>query len=319
MRLALAMLTDQHGYHLARYAMASALLTQTEAFHPHLFVNGWDGPGPDDTVLALARRLGKPIAVTRLRDDPLAAMTLKTAAHITPTAYGKFAALETLADRYDIAVYADTDILFFDPISVSTIDFRGNAIAAVNDLADCNAGAFYQLQVHHPDRTHRHYFNSGLIAFDFRNFDMHAMRESYLANCVRHQSGCPIYVRCTTADQCPFNLTFAGNWVALPLAWNMQTFALHTSAWATASVRHYTGARKFLPVQARRADRRERDFLARIAAALGEAPPRSWPGMGLVYWANSVRRSHARGLAEAAVARIETEMSNRSAEPAIPA
>jgi lipopolysaccharide biosynthesis glycosyltransferase len=313
MRLALAMLTDRRGYRLARYAMASALLTQTEDFDPHLFVKDWDGPDPDDGVVALARRLGKPIHVTRLTDDAFADMQLQTATHITPTAYGKFAALELLSDRYDRALYADTDILFYDPISLNAIDFCGNPIAAVNDLADCNAGDFYHLQVHRPDRIHAHYFNSGLIAFDFKNFDMHAMRATYLANCVLHQSHCPIYVGCKTADQCPFNLTFAGRWTALPLTWNMQTFALHTSAWATASVRHYTGARKFLPVQARRADRRERRFLRRIAAALGDAPPRNWPGMGLVYWANGLRRTRACALALTAVAVIEAEMSIRSA------
>lgn len=318
MRLGLAMVTDQRGYQLARYAMGSALLTQTESYTPTLLLHGWDGPASDDGLLELARRVGRPLHIVRLDEHVFDAQVLRTAAHISSTTYMKLAALEHLSQTFDRALYADTDILFYDPVYASRIDFRGNALAAVYDMADCNAVDSTHVPRHRPDRTHDGYFNAGLLAFDFANHDIRLMRGQYERNCELHQAHCPIYLNCACGDQCPFNLTFANKWTPLPLAWNTQTFVLQTPAWRTASVRHYTGAKKFLPIQAQRADRRERAFIKEIAAALGDDQPRAWPGMGVVYWANSIRRSRARALAAAAFTVIEARMRDRRLEHATP-
>lgn len=310
MRLALAMVTDQRGYRLARYAMASALLTQTDSYTPTLLLHGWDGPASDDGLLKLARRVGKPLELMRLDETAFDTHGLWTAAHISKTTYMKLAAFERLSQTYDHALYVDTDVLFYEPVSLGTIDFRGNPLAAVYDLADCNAIDQKHAPRHRPDRTHGGYFNAGLMAFDFQNHDIRSMRELYHLNCEKHQTYCPIYLDCACSDQCPFNLTFAGKWTPLPLTWNMQTFVLQTPAWRTAAVRHYTGAKKFLPIQALRADKRERSFIKQIAEALGDHQPREWPGMGLLYWANGIRRSRARTLAAAAVTVIEEKMQD---------
>jgi hypothetical protein len=115
-------------------------------------------------------------------------------------------------------------------------------------------------------------------------------------------------------DQCAFNMTFQNRWTPLPLTWNVQSITLQTDLWDQAAIRHYTGPIKFLPLRARRADKKERRLIATLATALGDARPTIWPGMGAVYWANALRRARARAkMARAAQITEYTIVARREA------
>lgn len=285
LKIAILLITDRKGYPLARYAMASILASQDYAFDLLLFCNGWDGPDAADGIHALARAAGR-----RLIVRPIGADREGMASSIGRSKASKLDAVLSLADTHDRVLYADTDILFFDSLPLGTVDLGGRTMAAVRDFAPVNAA--------------HHYFNSGLMLFDMRRMDPAAARARFAEAMREHAAGCRFNPRCELVDQCPLNIMFADDWASLPSGWNMQACALFTDAWRAASVRHYVGKQKFLPHLPRRADRRERVYLARLAARLGDAPPtdrlNDW-----LYRLNGIRRLPMRMRMAAAVRSAE--------------
>jgi hypothetical protein len=113
------------------------------------------------------------------------------------------------------------------------------------------------------------YFNAGFMVFESRNWRGQEFREKYAAALDQHDICCVYKIDCTSIDQCALNVVFEDNWIKLPASYNMQGGAKFTASWKTASVRHYCGARKFLPISAFRNDGRDVRYLNTIRGALG--------------------------------------------------
>ncbi len=309
MHSALAMVTDARGYCLARYAMASALLTQTEPFTPYLFIDRWDGPAETDGLLRLAQRLGSPLQIIRLTQNTYQDKNFQVTKHLTRTAYQKFTAIQSLVGAHDRVLYADTDTIFYEPLPISQVDFRGNPIAAVFELSQTQeVGETGFSTTFTPVNASRYYFNSGVMLFDLTRGDIAHFRAEYDKYCQIHQSYCPYNEACKLVDQCAFNQAFENQWTPLPLTWNVQSITFQTDLWKQAALRHYTGPQKFLPLRARLADKRERAFLRVIANALGDGLPPVWPGMGVVYWINGLRRARVRSWITSGTSLVEADM-----------
>ena len=316
MSVAIAMITDQKGYALARYALASVLLSQTHDYTPYLFVDRWDGPTDADGLLHLGKSVGRPIEVVKFDTNVFGQMNFKTTSHVSFSTYLKFDALRYLRERHDRALYADTDMLFYHPLDIAGIDFHGNPIGAVYDLGECLLHDVQGVEAKcYSSGYARDYFNAGLMLLDCTNNEFEALGPIYAAHCQTHQAECPYDECCALGDQCAFNMTFQNRWTPLPLTWNVQSITLQTDLWEQAAIRHYTGPLKFLPLRARRADRKERRLLATLATALGDDRPKIWPGMGAVYWANGLRRARAR--AEMVRVTQITEYNTRTRREAI--
>ena len=315
MSVAIAMITDQKGYALARYALASVLLSQTYDYTPFLFVDRWDGPTDEDGLLRLGRSIGRPVEVVKFDKNIFGQLGYKTRPHVSLAAYLKFDALQYLSKRFDRALYADTDMLFYQPLDISGIDFHGNPIGAVYDLGECLLHDVQGVEAQCSSSGYaRDYFNSGLMLLDCAHVEFEALGPIYEAHCETHQLQCPYDDNCALSDQCAFNMTFENRWTPLPLTWNVQSITLQTDLWDQAAIRHYTGPIKFLPLRARRADKKERRLIATLANALGDARPTIWPGMGAFYWANALRRARARAkMARAAQITEYTIVARREA------
>ena len=316
MSVAIAMITDEKGYALARYALASVLLSQTHDYTPFLFVDRWDGPTNEDGLLRLGKSIGRPVEVVKFDTNVFGQRGFKTKSHVSLAAYLKFDALRYLSKRFDRALYADTDMLFYQPLDIADVDFHGNPIGAVYDLGECLLHDVQGVEAQCYNNGYaRDYFNSGLMLLDCAHDAIETLGPIYEAHCQTHKLQCPYDDHCTLNDQCAFNMTFENGWTPLPLTWNVQSISMQTDLWDQAAIRHYTGPIKFLPLRARRADRKERRLIATLATALGDTLPRVWPGMGVVYWANALRRAGAR--AEAARATQITEDNSRARRAAI--
>jgi lipopolysaccharide biosynthesis glycosyltransferase len=316
MSVAIAMITDQKGYALARYALASVLLSQTHDYTPYLFVDRWDGPTDSDGLLHLGRSVGRPIEVVKFDTNVFGQMGLKARSHVSLAAYLKFDALQYLSKRFDRALYADTDMLFYRSLDIAGVDFHGNPIGAVYDLGECLLHDVQGVEAKcYSSGYARDYFNSGLMLLDCAHGAFEALGPIYEAHCQTHLLQCPYDDRCALNDQCPFNMTFENRWTPLPLTWNVQSITMQTDLWDQAAIRHYTGLMKFLPLRARRADKKERRLIAKLATALGDTLPTLWPGMGALYWANALRRARAR--ANVVRATQITEYNTRTRREAI--
>ncbi len=101
--------------------------------------------------------------------------------------------------------------------------------------------------------------------------------------------GCDYKIRCTSIDQCALNVTFARDWMQLPAGYNMQAGAKFTRGWKTASVRHYCGPRKFVPLAPFRSDSRDIAYLNVIHDLLGRPTSRFSLAYGLLHALNSNR------------------------------
>ncbi len=121
-------------------------------------------------------------------------------------------------------------------------------------------------------------------------------REKYANALVHHDIACRYKIDCTSIDQCALNVIFENNWTRLPTSYNMQAGAKFTSEWKTAMVRHYCGARKFLPVSLFRNDARDVRYLNRIRHAI-DLPVTRYPLLyELPFQVNAVRKHRSDAL-----------------------
>jgi hypothetical protein len=95
-------------------------------------------------------------------------------------------------------------------------------------------------------------------------------------------------------------MTFGWETAHLPITLNVQKSAMHTSTWANALVRHYTGPRKFLPVRCRTCDIREFALLRAISREAG-LPGLGFHDLGVAYRLNGLRRRAAVAAYEEAI------------------
>jgi hypothetical protein len=113
------------------------------------------------------------------------------------------------------------------------------------------------------------YFNVGFMIVESKNWLRGTYRNKYASALDRHDISCRYKIRCTSIEQCALNSVFEDSWIRLPVVYNMQASAKFTKSWRTALVRHYCGARKFLPIAMFRSDRRDVRFLNEIKRTIG--------------------------------------------------
>jgi lipopolysaccharide biosynthesis glycosyltransferase len=124
----------------------------------------------------------------------------------------------------------------------------------------------------------------------------------YMEALVQHAAHCPYFDTCILNDQCALNMAVSGDFLKLPLAVNVQQGALHTHDWATATMRHYNGKRKFLSWRPWACDPRQQKTLQAISRDTGLAPPSGMYDFGLSYWLNGIRRRNSTAVFERAIA-----------------
>ena len=225
--------------------------------------------------------------------------------HITGTALLKERAIGELSQAYDYVLYLDGDVLAFGDLHCEEVTGFSQIAAACLDLS-IGTGIYDPLIF---DRCSAaglsaRYFNSGLMLINSRRWRETEAERRFLENLERHLDQCPYMGACPTHDQCVFNMTFDSDTMLLPASLNVQKCALHTHAWRTATVRHYTGPRKFLPMRARTCDPREHRLLCAISRETGLPAPKGIYDHGLSYLVNQVRRRREIAKYEDALAQL---------------
>ncbi|MEJ0022956.1 MAG: glycosyltransferase [Alphaproteobacteria bacterium] len=201
----------------------------------------------------------------------------------------KAQAIEMLANSYERIQYIDGDILAFADVQLEDISRFDDLLAAVYDISDKVMQDRPTLGANGPELSSA-YFNSGFFSVNAARWLKERALQRFLDLVAQHAEHCPYYKDCTLGDQCILNMLANGDWRRLPLTFNAQKSLLHTSVWADAKVRHYTGKQKFIPVQNRTCDARARKLLASIRKEAGlaiEIPP--YDG-GVMYSLNRIRR-----------------------------
>ncbi|RTL91135.1 hypothetical protein EJV44_20390 [Ancylobacter aquaticus] len=273
MRTAICFLTDAKGFHLTEHAAAVAALTQQTVTDIIVFCRDFV-PEEQESLTRLGAPLGKNIHYKCLSSDSVKASAARAGTNATGTANMKLFALNELAADYQRALYIDGDVLLMENIDLDKIDFQSRPIAAVYDIVGFEGirrPAFYQ-RCAEKGRS-PHYFNSGFIAVDYRNWN-HTFLSRFDEAFERHKISFDYHDNCPLQDQCVLNIIFENNWTRLPLTFNCQAAAMFTERWKNAAVRHYAGQQKFLPRRRHRSDTLEVALLNKARQALGR------PGLG---------------------------------------
>jgi hypothetical protein len=288
-------LTDARGWTLARYAIASFILSQSNNYDIVLTCDGWPGPDATDPLLAIARAheitLKTVILEAPTPDKEPLARKGRLFGHITETTFRKMDAILGLLPHYARVVYADIDILFVRDARLHAVDLGGKSIGAVMDYAICGddvAGSFAARS--RANGISDRYFNSGLM-------------------------DCPYLADCETGDQCIFNQVFTRAWMELPLDLNVQSAAWRHPAWYTAKIRHYTGGRKVLPVLYLNSDRIERRQIKRIARLLNDTAVRYPLWAGLAAFLTYLRQARMRKIHKPKLDRLELFIAGNPVAP----
>ena len=285
MRVAFIYSTDEGGFDLVRHSAMSLALSQKTPCNIHVFCYRFL-PSDSDRLLAALRELGATLTLDRIEDAELERH--ETRLHVTKPALLRLLAMERLTALYDRIVYLDNDVLVFDDLEIEELDFGSSSVAAVVDMDLSETGAIARSQARAGGRTD--YFNSGFIACDAKRWRGGEVRDRYLRALAEHAAGCSFKVACTSIDQCAANHAFAGDWVRLPLSYNMQASAKYTAHWRGAKVRHYCGARKFLPLAAFRNDGKDTRLLNQIRARLGMSRVGTPVVQEILYRLNALRQ-----------------------------
>jgi lipopolysaccharide biosynthesis glycosyltransferase len=280
--------TDQRGLGLATMSAMSVGLSQPKPCHVRIFCHKFV-PEPDQRLSDAARKLGMQLTFSQIEDR--AVEHHKTYNHVTTPSLLKLRAVASLTSDYDRIVFLDNDVLIFRDLEIERLPFGPMPVAAVTDIDFTDTGA----QRHHDWGNPRsrgadtgNYFNSGVMIFDSRNW-----HDDFLADYARaldgHEHGCPYKVDCTSTDQCALNVAFENQWLKLSATYNMQGSAKFTKNWDSATIRHYSGPKKYVPLSPFRNDGRDVRFLNRIFRLLGR-PTSKWALIyQLLYSLNCIR------------------------------
>ncbi|WAJ27051.1 glycosyltransferase family 8 protein [Antarcticirhabdus aurantiaca] len=286
-KIALSLVTDLNGSKLANFAIASFILSQSKPVDIHLYQDGYKRQ-PHERLAELATSRGFKIQTHELSSDQFNGY--RSAKHITKTQFLKFIAVKDLLGEYERVLYSDTDILFMRDLDLNSVDFGGCPLAACFDVAEVSGITNDQFAANcERNGLSKDYFNSGLMFFNSRLIDEAALHINYQRLLAEHQKACSYKTPCNTNDQCVWNLLFSGRWKFLPIGWNVQSSMRFTKTWRQASVRHYTGPKKFLPLAAWRSDMIELKLVRKIAAELGESIYNPTSPLGSIYMLNSLR------------------------------
>ena len=305
MRNAVVYVVDQKGYELARHAAASFILTQSNFQDLYVFCHNFM-PSRKDRLINFGQEHAVRVHIEPINDPQIE--KLNSIGHITHTAHLKLKSVEIISHAYDRVLYVDYDVLFFEQIFLETINLEGFPIAAVYDIA-VSSGMTDADFIQNCRKNNRstHHFNSGLMLFDCSKWDR-LTREKYMRLLDKHQVSCDFLKQCQPNDQCITNLLFENNWKRLPLAFNMQACAKFTDQWAHASVRHYQGVSKFLPIRPWRNDGRDIRLIRRIRKALGYNDPWHFP-LGILFRLNARRNMPKAERTNKAIADVELMFS----------
>jgi lipopolysaccharide biosynthesis glycosyltransferase len=243
-------------------------------------------PSPNDRLIDVGEENRVRVHIEPISDPDLE--KINSVDRITNTAHLKIKSVEMISHAYDRALYVDCDVLFCEQIFLEKVNLEGFPIGAVYDIAVSSGmtDADFMQNCRKNNRS-PHFFNSGFMLFDCSKWDRNS-KEKYIQLLNKHQVSCDYRKKCQPNDQCIINLLFENNWKRLPLDFNMQGCAKFTDRWAHASVRHYQGASKFLPVRPWRNDSRDIRLIRRIRKALGYKDPWHLP-LGILFKLNRRR------------------------------
>lgn len=310
-RLAVAYMCDSNYNDLTLYSLTSIARLHRTPLTFHFMQSGYDREVPA-RVRALVEACGHALISESIPFKASTAGPRRDAsfhAHITDTMYLKPAAIERLVNDYDYVLYVDPDTLAFDDLSLESVAGFSEIMGACLDLSigtGFDDPGFFENCRRNGLSTA--FFNSGLMFVNARKWRETRASARFLEALSRHQTSCPYFEVCSPNDQCALNMTVAGDWRRLPVAWNVQKCAMHTRAWSTATLRHYTGRRKFLPIRRRTCDPREYALLRAIHRATGLPLAHGPYDFGLSYSLNFLRRTHQVRKYDKAIADLEQRL-----------
>ncbi len=307
-RVAAVYVTDA-AYHDITVLSAASLIRATDrAVDIFIFQHGYTRPVPESLVQYAAAR-GHRVEVTGIdgHTAPSADGRRRPArAYVSDTAYLKPRAVEALADRYDAILYADGDVLFFDGFDLDAVTSIPELCSACVDFPLVNGTDYEALSARCAETGYDPtYINTGVMILNAPRWRATDAFERFCENAARHSEDCPyLGDGCRLRDQCPLNMTFAGDLRVLPATYNVQRWALYTDQWASAKVRHYTGHQNFERAPVYWVDRKERRLLRDLRGILGSgALPWRFHDGGVSYALNRMRRRHDVRQREAQLAR----------------
>lgn len=307
-RVAVAYVTDANYHEMTLFALASVALAHGSPVDFFLFQHDYQREVPALFRQAVERHGHSLIVAGAPAYEPVNSVTIGK--HLTLTTYLRVAAIEQLARDYAYIAYLDGDTLAFGDLHLDRIAGFEESAAACLDLS-VSTGFDDPTFAHNCSRNgvSPDYFNAGVIIINGRKWLETRALDRFTRNLFAHSDGCAYMAHCSPNDQCALNLTFDGDYKTLPVAYNVQKSALHTRAWSTALVRHYTGRVKFMPVRPWRCDHREYALLRRISAETGLALPSGIFDYGLAYFLNALRRHRTVARYETAIGQIESRLA----------
>jgi Glycosyl transferase family 8 len=148
-----------------------------------------------------------------------------------------------------------------------------------------------------------HYFNFGVIAVNFANWNPHYVHR-YREAVKSHALNCDYKTDCGTNDQCAWNMTFERSWRRLPLTMNFQATAIFSERWSSSTVRHYVGRSKYIPFKPWRNDVKDTTLINEARDILGVGPV-GLPCSKIIRALNVIRNRKKTEAVGQAIGRIE--------------
>ena len=303
-KIAVVYIADRNYHLLTLYSLASFARAHCEPLDFYFMQSDYSEPVP----LACQQLVESCNHNLMVMEAPLLAPSyaIRDVGHVTKATFLKVAAVEVFVEKYKYILYVDGDILALgDPHLYSFANFS-ETVAACLDLsnatgfddptffANCKASNFST-----------HYFNAGVIFINAKRWVETRVGQRFADSLERHATRCPYFRACAPNDQCALNMTLSGDSKLLPTRFNVQKSALHTSAWTNATLRHYTGRKKFLPMRMWRCDQREHALLCLLNRKLALGSALGLYDGGISYAFNKVRRRKFVAKCKRAISLIE--------------
>ncbi len=163
---------------------------------------------------------------------------IRAGGHLSSATYCKILVPELLR-RYPIdrVLYLDCDVIVLGDLTpIWQEDLRGYALAAVEDIG----GQCRKKELSIPSSSP--YFNAGVLMFNLRRWREEQLTDRVLAYAAEHGE------RLLFHDQDALNAVLHGEWLELPVEWNVQSNMLAANPRIVGPggpiVVHYTGASK---------------------------------------------------------------------------
>lgn len=286
-RIAVVYVTDANYHELTLYSLASVARSHRAPLDLHLMQVGYDA-AVDPAFARQINWYGHRLFVRRVSFEMPDKGSRGHAfwhAHVTDTTFLKAAAIESLAERYDYILYMDGDTLAFGDLCLDELVGFEEPVAACIDMSFVADDLRYRTTI-----SPYTFFNAGLLLVNMQEWRRCNIYGHFLGASSQHQNRCPYFATCEPNDQCALNMALDGCWRPLALTFNTQRATMHTRSWSHATVRHYIGRNKFLPMRLHRCDPREHDLLCSISQETGLPHPGAFYDGGLSYWLNGIRR-----------------------------